>query len=47
MAEALNTIDHERITGLVILGGPGTGKTTVLRYLALTYARGLQGDRLD
>ena len=47
IAEALQAIDHERITGLVILGGPGTGKTTVLRYLALTYARGLQGERLN
>lgn len=47
IAEALSAIDHERIAGLVILGGPGTGKTTVLRYLALTYARGLQGERLD
>ena len=47
MAEALSAIDHERIAGLVILGGPGTGKTTVLRYLALTYACGLQGERLD
>ena len=47
MAEALSMIDHDRIAGLVILGGPGTGKTTVLRYLALTYARGLQGERLN
>ncbi len=47
MADALSAIDHDRIAGLVILGGPGTGKTTVLRYLALTYARGLQGERLD
>ena len=47
IAEALQTIDHNRIAGLVILGGPGTGKTTVLRYLALSYARGLQGERFD
>lgn len=47
MAEALKAIDHNRVAGLVILGGPGTGKTTVLKYLALTYARGLYGERLD
>ncbi len=47
MAEALSLIDLDRIAGLVILGGPGTGKTTLLHYLALTYARGLQGLRLN
>jgi formylglycine-generating enzyme required for sulfatase activity len=47
IAEALTLIDLDRIFGLVILGGPGTGKTTVLKYVALTYARGLQGERLD
>jgi formylglycine-generating enzyme required for sulfatase activity len=31
---------------LVILGGPGTGKTTLLAYLTLTYARGQSGKRL-
>lgn len=30
---------------LVVLGAPGSGKTTFLRYLALTYARDLRGDR--
>lgn len=34
---------HKR---LVILGGPGTGKTTLLAYLTLTYARGLSQVRL-
>ena len=34
---------HER---LAILGGPGTGKTTLLAYLTLTYARGQAGERL-
>ena len=47
IGQALACIDHQRIAGLVILGGPGTGKTTVLKYLALTYARGLQGARLE
>jgi hypothetical protein len=32
---------------LVILGGPGGGKTTLLRYLVLTYARRLAYDRLE
>ena len=47
IADALKLIDRNRVFGLVILGGPGTGKTTVLKYLALTYARGLYGERLD
>ena len=47
IAAALKYIDHERTSGLVILGGPGTGKTTVLKYLALTFARRLQEERLD
>jgi formylglycine-generating enzyme required for sulfatase activity/energy-coupling factor transporter ATP-binding protein EcfA2 len=34
VSQALN--QHER---LAILGGPGTGKTTLLSYLTLTYAR--------
>jgi formylglycine-generating enzyme required for sulfatase activity len=34
---------HER---LAILGGPGTGKTTLLAYLTLTFARGQAGERL-
>jgi len=34
---------HQR---LAILGGPGTGKTTLLAYLALTYARRLASHRL-
>jgi hypothetical protein len=29
---------------LVLLGAPGTGKTTVLQHLLLTFARGLQGN---
>lgn len=45
IADALKRIDDDKISGLVILGGPGTGKTTVLKYLALTYARGLHGSR--
>jgi formylglycine-generating enzyme required for sulfatase activity len=38
--EALAT--HPR---LVVLGDPGCGKTTLLRYLALTYARDFQGEK--
>ena len=34
---------HER---LAILGGPGTGKTVLLAYLTLTYARGQVKERL-
>ena len=34
---------HRRLT---ILGGPGTGKTTLLSYLTLTYARDKAGERL-
>jgi formylglycine-generating enzyme required for sulfatase activity len=34
--------EHPR---LVVLGAPGSGKTTFLSYLALTYARDLRGDR--
>jgi hypothetical protein len=47
IADALKLIDDDKVSGLVILGGPGTGKTTVLKYLALTYARGLYGERLN
>jgi formylglycine-generating enzyme required for sulfatase activity len=47
IAQAMKYTDHDGIFDLVILGGPGTGKTTVLKYLALTFARGLQGERLD
>jgi formylglycine-generating enzyme required for sulfatase activity len=36
-------IQYER---LAILGGPGTGKTTLLSYLTLTYARGQTRKRL-
>ena len=36
-------VGHER---LAILGGPGTGKTTLLAYLTLTYARGQASERL-
>jgi len=32
---------------LVILGGPGAGKTTMLRYVALTLAQGQAKERLD
>ena len=31
---------------MVVLGAPGSGKTTFMRYLALTFARKLSGDRL-
>jgi hypothetical protein len=31
---------------LAILGGPGTGKTTLLQWVAVTYARHKAGDRL-
>jgi len=30
---------------LAVLGAPGSGKTTFLQYLALTYARDLRGDK--
>ena len=47
IARALHLVDQDRVGGLVVLGGPGTGKTTVLKYLALTFAQGLQDKRLD
>ena len=45
IADALAFTDNGA-PGVVILGGPGTGKITLLKYLALTYAKGLHGDRL-
>lgn len=46
IADALAFTD-DGAPGVVILGGPGTGKTTLLKYLALTYAKGLHGERLE
>ena len=46
IAEAMKFLKRDEILGLVILGGPGTGKTTLLKYLALTYSRVLQRKRL-
>ena len=37
----------QRYRRLVIIGDPGCGKTTLLAYLTLTYARGLTSDRLQ
>src|SRR6185295_11747719 len=41
-ALAIEAIAHHR--RLVLLGEPGSGKSTVLRYLALLLARRLRGD---
>ena len=46
IGDALKLIDGKRATGMIVLGGPGSGKTTMMKWLALTYARNLQGDRL-
>lgn len=47
VGEALQRISDSGARGLVVLGGPGTGKTTMMKWLALTYAQNRQGERLD
>lgn len=40
--KALTFIDGKEYTGLFVKGAPGDGKTTIIKHLALTYARSLQ-----
>ena len=46
LPEVLNLIDHKQTFGLVIVGESDSGKTTILQYLALTYAKHRQGKHL-
>lgn len=46
ISEALLRLDDKKRPGLLILGGPGTGKSTLLKYIALTYAHGRENEVL-